>query len=56
MIKILRGQNSTAFSRKAAPDKPLNVLAGNCHRTLIDESGMIRAQKGTHITSQMIAL
>jgi hypothetical protein len=31
-------------------------MFGNCHRALVDESGMIRTQMGTHNRLEIIAL
>jgi hypothetical protein len=48
MKEILRVQNSTAISREVSFALLLDVCAGNYQRALVDESGKIRTQMGTH--------
>jgi hypothetical protein len=48
MREILRGQNARTFLSKYLPASLLSVSAGICQRALVDESGMIRIQVGTH--------
>jgi hypothetical protein len=52
MTEILCGQNSQPFFAKVLPASLLNVCAGICQRALVDESGMIRTQMGTHNRSE----
>jgi len=42
----------TVISRQVSPDSLLGVSAGICQRALVDESGMIRTQMGTHNRSE----
>jgi len=43
----------TAFLAKFLPASLLGVSAGICQRALVDESGMIRTQMGTHNRSEI---
>jgi hypothetical protein len=43
----------TDISRQGSPDSLLDVSVGICYR---DESGVIRAQMGTHNTSEMVTV
>jgi hypothetical protein len=38
----------TAISRQVSLDSLLDISSGICYRALVDESGMIRIQIGTH--------
>jgi hypothetical protein len=42
-----------AISQQVSPDSLLGVSADICHRALVDESGMIRTQMGTHNRSEI---
>jgi hypothetical protein len=48
MKEIIRLQNSTVISRQVSFALLLDVCAGNYQRGLVDESGKIRTQMGTH--------
>jgi hypothetical protein len=50
MREILRQLNSRTFLAYSV--SLLGVSAGICQRDLVDESGMIRTQKGTHNTAE----
>jgi hypothetical protein len=45
-----------AISCQAPPDSLLDVSAGTCQRTLVDELGMIRTQTGHKIDQKMVAI
>jgi hypothetical protein len=45
-----------AISRHASPPSLPDLSAAYCQRPLVDESGMIKTQIGTHNTSEMVAL
>jgi hypothetical protein len=55
MKEILRVQNSRSFLAKFILLR-YKEFAGYCQRALVDESGMIRTQKGTHKRSVMVAV
>jgi hypothetical protein len=42
----------TDISRQVSPASLLGVFAGICQRALVDESGKIRTQMGTHNRSE----
>jgi hypothetical protein len=42
----------TATSRQDSPHSLLSVSADNCQGALVDESGMVRSQMGTHNRSE----
>jgi len=44
------------ISRQVYPASLPDVSAGYCQRALVDESGMIRTQMGTHNISEMVAV
>jgi hypothetical protein len=44
----------TAISCQVSPALLLDVSAGYCQRTLVNVSGMIRAQMGMHNRSEMV--
>jgi hypothetical protein len=46
----------TTISCQVYPDLLRGVSAGTCHRTLMDESGMIRNQMGMHNRSEKLAV
>jgi hypothetical protein len=48
MKVILHKKNSAAISPRIFPASLLYVSAGNCERALVDASGMIKTQMGTH--------
>jgi hypothetical protein len=52
MTEILRLQNSRTFLAKLLPASLLGVSAGIYQRALMDRSGMIRTQMGTHHRSE----
>jgi hypothetical protein len=52
MQEILRRQNALTFLAKFFSASLLEVPAGICHRALLDKSGMIRTQMGTHNISE----
>jgi hypothetical protein len=52
MKEILHRQNSASISRQVSPASLLDVSADNCHRALVDESGLIKNQIETHNTSK----
>jgi hypothetical protein len=62
MLKTLKKCEKKYFSGKNndfSPSFPVSILgssAGNCHIALVDESGMIRTQMGTHNRSQIVAV
>lgn len=45
----------TAISDQVSPVSIRDVCAGNCHRTLVDESGMDTIQIGTCNRSEIVA-
>jgi hypothetical protein len=45
--EIFNRQNSAAIFCPDSPDSLVVVSAGNCHRAMLDDSGMIRNQMGT---------
>jgi hypothetical protein len=51
MKETLRRQNVVVISRQVSPASLLDVSAGNCQRTLVDESGMIIKADG--VTQQI---
>jgi hypothetical protein len=56
MIEILRRQNSAAIPRQASTASLLDVSAGHCRTALVNESGTIRNEMGTHNRSEMVAV
>jgi hypothetical protein len=54
--EIVCGQNSGSFSCLISPAFLLDVCSGNCQRALVDKSGMIRNQIGTHSSSEMVTV
>jgi hypothetical protein len=56
MIQILRRQNSATIFSPNFSCFATNVCARNCERAVVDESGILRTQMGTHNRSEMVAL
>jgi hypothetical protein len=46
MKGLLHLQSTWPFLAKFLPVLPLGVSAGNCQRVLVDESGLIKSQRG----------
>jgi hypothetical protein len=46
----------TAISHQVSPALLLRVSVGNCQRALVDESGMVRIQMGTHSRLEMVTV
>jgi hypothetical protein len=54
--EIFRTKNSTSISLQVFPASLLGVSAGNCQKSLVDESGMIINLTGTYRRSEMVAV
>jgi hypothetical protein len=50
------GKIQRSYFREVSSASLLDVSAGNFQRTLVDESGMIRNQMGTHNRSEIVAV
>jgi hypothetical protein len=48
--------NVKAISRQVSPASQLGASAGNYQTALVDESGMIGTQMGTHNRSEMVVV